>query len=673
MNGLSRPNRAFFGSLAALCVFAASSQAAAQNAVGDLARDVEEEVGSVETIDLDAAGALRAAAPMSEFPDFGVQWPDMNAVADSETGEAADAVAIDAEQRYSVALRGLDDVEQAGSIRSQFNALSQLRENDGDRAVVAQINRRADADRDTLRRIMRAHGYYDSRIVPLLEGVADQGRIEVVFEIEPGPLYTFDSVELPGLASAGERAEELRGQFPVETDDPVDAAAVTAAEVNLAAELGNRGYPFAEVGDEGIVVDHASSSARLVLPVDPGGERNFGSIRVSQGAEEIFGADHVQTIARFEPGELYSTRLVDDLRRALIQTGLISRVGLSPVEADDPGLVDLDIVMEPAPPRTIAGAIGYNTGEGARIEANWEHRNLFPPEGALGVRGIVGTQEQFAGVSFRRSNFLDRDQILSVQLFASNTSRDAYAARTAGLVAGFERVSNQLWQKEWAWSVGTELLASDERDVVLATNTRRRRTFFIAALPLGLSYDGTNDLLNPEQGFRMSALVSPELSFQDQVFGYVRVQLDGSVYVELMDALTLAGRVRLGAIPGAGREDIAPSRRFYAGGGGSVRGYSYQSIGPRDANNDPIGGRSLVEMAVEARYRFGDFGVVPFLDAGAIYTDLYPDFSNLRFGAGLGVRYYSSFGPIRVDVGTPINPQPGDPVIAVYVSLGQAF
>nr|WP_221892999.1 BamA/TamA family outer membrane protein [Parasphingopyxis marina] len=637
---------------------------------------MEEEVGSVATGDLeplDTAGAGRAAAPMSDFPDFGVEWPDMEAVADSETGEASQAVAIDAEQRYSVALRGLDDVEPAGSIRSQFNALSQLRANDGDRAVVAQINRRADADRVTLRQIMRAHGYYDARIVPLLEGAADQGRIEVVFEIEPGPIYTFDSVELPGLASAGERTEELRGQFPVETDDPVDAAAVTAAETNLAAELGNRGYPFAEVGDEEVVVDHATGRARLVLPVDPGGERNFGAIRVSEGAEEIFGAEHVQTIARFEPGELYSTRMVDDLRRALIQTGLISRVGLTPVESDDPGLVDLDVSMEPAPPRTIAGAIGYSTGEGARIEGNWEHRNLFPPEGALGVRGILGTEEQFAGVSFRRSNFLDRDQILSVQLFASNTSRDAYAARTAGLTAGFERVSNQLWQKEWTWSIGTELLASDERDIVLSTNTRRRRTFFIAALPLGLSYDGTNDLLNPEEGFRLSALVSPELSLQDQVFGYVRVQLDGSVYIELMDALTMAGRVRLGAIPGAGREDIAPSRRFYAGGGGSVRGYSYQSIGPRDANNDPIGGRSLVEMAIEARYRFGNFGVVPFVDAGAIYTDLYPDFSGLRFGAGLGVRYYSSFGPIRVDVGTPINPQPGDPVIAVYVSLGQAF
>jgi translocation and assembly module TamA len=289
------------------------------------------------------------------------------------------------------------------------------------------------------------------------------------------------------------------------------------------------------------------------------------------------------------------------------------------------------------------------------------------------VRGILGTEEQFAGVSFRRSNFLDRDQILSVQLYASNVNRDAYDARTAGITAGFERITNQLWQKEWTWSIGAELLASDERDVILATNTRRRRTFFIAALPLGLAYDNTDDLLNPEEGFRLSALVSPELSLQDQVFGYVRVQLDGSLYVQLMDALTLASRVRLGAIPGAGREDIAPSRRFYAGGGGSVRGYSYQAIGPRDANNDPIGGRSLVEMALEARYRFGNFGIVPFIDAGAIYTDLYPDFTDLRFGAGLGVRYYSSFGPIRIDVGTPLNPQPGDPVIAVYVSLGQAF
>src|SRR3546814_7360599 len=117
---------------------------------------------------------------------------------------------------------------------------------------------------------------------------------------------------------------------------------------------------------------------------------------------------------------------------------------------------------------------------------------------------------------------------------------------------------------------------------------------------------------------------------------------------------------------------IAPSRRFYAGGGGSVRGYGYQDIGPRDANDDPIGGRGLAELSVEARIRFGNFGVVPFIDAGNISTDFLPDLNDFQVGAGIGVRYYTSFGPIRVDVGTPINPQPGDPRIAVYVSLGQA-
>ena len=161
---------------------------------------------------------------------------------------------------------------------------------------------------------------------------------------------------------------------------------------------------------------------------------------------------------------------------------------------------------------------------------------------------------------------------------------------------------------------------------------------------------------------------------QGDVFGYARTQIDASVYRTVHDGVVLAARTRLGTIVGAPRDAVAPSRRFYAGGGASVRGYGFQSIGPRDPNNDPIGGRSLTEFAVEARIRaFGNFGIVPFVDAGNIYTDPLPGFSGLRYGAGLGVRYYSNFGPIRLDVGTPLNRQPGDSRIAVYVSLGQAF
>ena len=167
---------------------------------------------------------------------------------------------------------------------------------------------------------------------------------------------------------------------------------------------------------------------------------------------------------------------------------------------------------------------------------------------------------------------------------------------------------------------------------------------------------------------------SPELSLQGGAFGYSRVQIDGSFYQPVTPKVVVAGRVRLGTIVGASRDQIAPSRRFYAGGGGSVRGYGYQRVGPRDpVFNDPIGGRSLAEFALEARVRFGNWGIVPFLDAGNISTSPLPRLDNLQVGAGVGVRYHTRFGPIRVDVGTPLNPRPGDGRVAVYVSLGQAF
>src|SRR5690606_36259172 len=205
-------------------------------------------------------------------------------------------------------------------------------------------------------------------------------------------------------------------------------------------------------------------------------------------------------------------------------------------------------------------------------------------------------------------------------------------------------------QKKWTWSVGGELLASDETDVDVDTGTVRRRTFFIGAIPLYLGYDGSDDLLDPHEGFRLSMRVSPEASLESGRIFYAGAQFDGSIYQPVSDRVVLAARTRLGTIVGASRDRIAPSRRFYAGGGGSVRGYGYQAIAPRDpVFDDPIGGRSLAEFSIEARVRFGNFGVVPFLDAGNISTSALPRFNNLQFGAGLGIRYYSSFGPIRID------------------------
>jgi translocation and assembly module TamA len=185
----------------------------------------------------------------------------------------------------------------------------------------------------------------------------------------------------------------------------------------------------------------------------------------------------------------------------------------------------------------------------------------------------------------------------------------------------------------------------------------------------------TNSLLDPTRGFRLTGRVSPEAQKRTSggFQGYGRGLFEASGYFPVTDAIVLAGRARLGSIVGAPRDDIAPSRRLYAGGGGSVRGFGFQELGPRDADNNPLGGRSLTEFGAEVRYRFGNFGVVPFIDAGRVGEKSTPSIGGMRYGAGIGGRYYTNFGPMRVDVATPLGRRPGEAKVALYISIGQAF
>lgn len=619
---------------------------------------------------------LDPSAPLDPMPEIGLPWPDLEADGAAAIADAPDTSIAEAatERAYRVRFEGLDGVE-GGDLLTRFRALSTLEANRADAANAAQIDRRAREDADLLAELLRSRGYYDALVRTRVEGV-EVGTVEVVLEAEPGPLYRFTDISLPGIEGAGEDEAALRGAFGVEAEDPVDAAAVISGEAALRTELGERGYALADVGEPEVTVDHDTRTATLVLPVAPEGARRFGAIRVD--GTPLFSAAHIGVIARFDEGDPYRAAEVEDLRRALINTGLISSVDLTPVPREGTDLVDLGVRLEPAPMRTIAGAAGYGTGEGVRVEASWQHRNLLPPEGAVTFRGILGTREQFVSAVLRRNNFRRRDQVLNGIVAAGHVERDAYEADTFQLGANIERQSNLIWQKEWTWSVGAELIASDERDVDVDSGTTRGRTFLIGALPATLAYDGSNDLLDPTEGFRLAARFSPEATIQEGFFGYAKLQLDASVYRPVRGNVVLAGRMRLGTISGEDRDRIAPSRRFYAGGGGSVRGYGYQRLGPRDpVFDDPIGGKSLAEFSIEARVRTpwfgGALGIVPFIDAGNIYTGSAPDLSDLRFGAGLGVRYHTSFGPVRVDVGTPLNRRSGDDLIAVYVSLGQAF
>ena len=646
-----------------------------------------------------ASGAeIDPNAPLDAMPDLGVEWPDL-AIPDPKPGpdaapapdtaplpplagdlaepEArADAVMVDdgvAARRYRVTLAGIDAIEGGDTIRRDFDLQSTLVEGRKANANAAQIDRRTRADAELLTQLLHAQGYYDAEVEPDIDVAASE--IGISLRATPGKRYRFEAVELPGLDAAGSEAKSLREAFAVKAGDAVVAEQVIAAGAALTIALGEQGFATAIIGEQSIILDPARGVARLSLPVTPGPVGRFGAIRVS--GTPPFSSRHVALIARFRTGDRFERSEVDDLRRALVATGLVALAEVKTVPVAGGGVIDLDVRLTPAPARTVAGELGYGTGEGVRAEASWQHRNFFNPEGAVTLRGVAGTQEQLAAVSFRRNNFMRRDQVLNAQALVSHFDRAAFEARTVSLSGGIERQSNFIWQKKWTWSLGGELIASAERDTIQATGEERRRTFFIGAVPASLGYDGSDSLLDPARGFRLLGRMSPEISFEGRAFGYARAQIDASAYRGVGSNVVLAGRVRLGTIAGASRDAIAPSRRFYAGGGGSVRGYGYQLLGPRDVDGNPIGGRSLAEFGLEARIRLkqfgGNFGIVPFLDGGTLTTDSVPRLGNWQLGAGIGLRYYSSFGPIRVDVGTPLSRQPGDSRVAVTVSLGQAF
>nr|WP_255536422.1 BamA/TamA family outer membrane protein [Pacificimonas pallii] len=609
----------------------------------------------------DTAPARTVSDPLPAIPEIEADWQDLFGRLEEEdqTEAARPVTAI----RYSVEFLP----ELLPAIAGPFRELSLLLTGNGASVPsLAELNRRVRVDRDLISRLLRAEGYYDPLIdISIINPDEPVAARRVVFEVDAGPLYRFDDIAATGLS--------------VNNGDPVRAGAVLGALGELRLRLPREGYPFADVPDPEIIIDHETRRASLALNVRTGPRGRFGSIRVL-GEDAPFDADHVNLLARFEAGDVYDAADIDDLRRALIATGLVGSADITPVKGapinEVEAEVDLDVDLTSAPARTLAAQFAYDTEDGFRVEGSWQHRNFFRPEGAVTARLALGTEEQLLALDLRRSNYGARDRIVGGRVAAFREDRDAFFRRGVLASAFIERETNLIWQKRWTYRLGPELIFSQERDrSALLGVPARLNTYYVAAFPAQLTYDGTDDLLDPSEGFRLLGRLSPEISFQGGTFTYARSEVGASAYLPLGEErkTVIAGRALVGSILGSGRRNIAPSRRFYAGGGASVRGFGFQDVGPRDADGEPLGGRSKVEASIEARHRFGDLGAVAFVDAGQVYTSSAPGFDDFRFGIGVGARYYTRFGPIRIDIATPIKRRSGESPVAVYVSIGQAF
>ena len=610
--------------------------------------------------------------PPPEDPTLFQPLAPLEGLADIDVRDMVGTAPPDVPRGYRLEVSGL---RQAG-VEAAYRAASTLWRGQSEALTSLELANRLRTDEELIRELLKGEGWFAPRVDIRLDEAA--GRRGVEIRVDPGPRYVWREVALDAVP---EGRPDLAADFALVPGLPIRLAEVEEAEARYRLRLADAGFPFADLGPRDIVIDDDTRTGDYLLTGILGAPAVFGEIRLV--GHQPFDSRHAARIARFREGDPWSGALVDDFRRAVIATRLISGTVVTPVDsgrfdAEGRTIADLEVVGDPAPRRSLSGQVGYSTDEGVRAEVRWQNRNLWKPEGNLTLRGVVGTQEQRASADVRKSNFGRRDRFLLLGAEFVNEDRPAFDARTARVGGSIGRESTAIWQKRWVWETGAEFVYTRERDKGEAVADDARDQYSILGVYGSGGYDGTDTLLDPTRGFRVGLRLAPEGSLQGgSLDAYARIQGDASAYVRARDSLVVAGRVRLASIVGTERANIAPSRRLYAGGGGSIRGYSFQGVGPqvRDSEGDlrPIGGRGLFETSLEARYRIGDWGIVGFVDAGQLEEGPRPQLDALRFGAGLGVRYFTSFGPLRLDLARAIARRPDDPQVVLYISIGQAF
>ncbi len=558
----------------------------------------------------------------------------------------------------------------------------------------AGLLRRARSDFDLITAALYSEGYYAGQITITVAGVPVEsdgalaaidaarkaGPVPVTVSVTPGAIFTFGQIRLLDAAKEKPIADmpTLRelGIIPGRT---AQSTAILAAESRITAFYRDRGFAFAKIADKDVVADHARHVVDVDFFVATGSPTTFGAVTVTgtEGLKKSFVEDRVRII----PGEMFSQKRLADTRRSLLKYDAISGVRI--VEGDSPdgkGRVPIDIEVTERKPRFVGFGAKYATTDGASINGYWGHRNLFGGaetlrlDGQLSWYGKVPSSVPDANpfgyrftATFTKPGILTTADDLAAEAAVLREVTDAYVREAVTFNASVKRTINE----QLSVQAGIDLEASNVQD---STGTN---TYNIAGIPIQATYDTTDNALDPSRGIRASGTVEPFVYLGEAGAGPMMVQGQLSAYHAFDEdkRYILAGRIAAGSIFGTELLYVPPQRRFYVGGGGTLRGFDYQSQSPRNADGDIIGGLSYVAGSVEARIKVTDtIGIVPFIDVGAASAGSSPEFSDLGVGAGLGLRYYTGIGPVRLDVAIPVANEGEDQAgYGVYLSLGQAF
>lgn len=536
-----------------------------------------------------------------------------------------------------------------------------------------EARRRARDAAETVVTVLRSEGYYEYDVQPLVdEGDTPTPRVLVT----PGPRFTIAAPKIDWVGAPPRPQDEAGAgkAMGLKLGEPGRAADVVAAEGRIISALDKVGYADAKAEPRQVIVDHAERTVQPTFRIASGERIRLDGLQVSSDGR--VNPRWVEKLATWRSGQTYDPELVAELERRLLDPGVFDQVTVSlapPAKATPEGLRPVMVSLAERKPRTIEAGASYASEEGFGLDARWTRYNTLRRADTLSLIGRLSSVDSRAGVSLSLPHWLRPAQTLTLGSEAYRERTDAYDQNGVGVRVNVQR----RYGKTSYVSLGASADYSQTEELTVRTLTPLGSDIGTFALHGNVYLDRSDDALDPKRGWRLSATADPTFLTGRGTLGYLRLQTQGTAYypVDKSARTVLAGRVRLGTILLDGSvEDVPAPQRFYAGGGGSVRGFAYQGVGPRLADGTPEGGLSLFEGSLEVRQRLkGRWGVVAFVDAGDVGLERYPEFKDLSVGAGLGVRYILPFGPIRFDVATPVANRRGASPIQVYVSIGQSF
>jgi len=550
---------------------------------------------------------------------------------------------------------------------------------------------RAKGDYRRLLAALYKHGYYGGTISITLNGyeVADLNvdttlpdESQIVIVVDTGPVYHFERADIAPIADQISQSSQNFSSQDFAPGAIAHSDSVLQAEQQALENWRATGYAKAKVTQRDIVADHQNHTLEATIEIDPGRQAHYGTIEVNNtSSKRRMDSDFIARMSGLEKGEIYDPAAIERARKRLARLEVFRTASINEADemaADDSLAMTID-VQERAPRRLGVGAT-YSTIDGAGFDAYWLHRNLFGKAEKLRfdarIGGIGGNQDRsfhpenysyMLGASFTRPGLFTPDTDFISSLKAEREVLESYTATGLYLQSGLVHI----FDDETSGQVGLSLSRARTKDDYFGS-----RNFTLMGLNTVLTYDSRDDKNNAQSGLYGQATLEPFYEFTYGNF-ITKSTIEGRAYHRFDEAgrFVLAGRAKLGMMGGTTADKIPSNRLFFAGGGGSVRGYGYRNIGVVTSSGEIIGGRSLVEASGEARVEVTkDIGLVGFVDVGQVGEEPYPDFSHpLKWGSGIGFRYKTSLGPIRLDIARPLDGKKGDPDLGLYIGIGQAF